>query len=77
MINVCHDFASEYGVVFNPKKTVCMLFGCTTIPNGIDMSLGREKLIWADSIRHLSNIVSPDLKDDINFQLKGVISLDL
>ena len=28
MINVCQEFAYEHDVVFNPKKTVCMLFGC-------------------------------------------------
>ena len=37
MINVCQEFAYEHDVVFNPKKTVCMLFGWKTIPNDIDI----------------------------------------
>ena len=46
MINVCQEFAYEHDVVFNPKKTVCMFFSCKTIPNDIDIYLGREKLRW-------------------------------
>ena len=30
------------------------------IPNGIDVYLGEEKLRWVDSIRHPSNIFTPD-----------------
>ena len=70
MINVCQEFAYEHDVVFNPKKTVCMLFGCKTIPNDIDIYLRREKLRWVDSFKHLGNIVTPDLKDDLDIQLK-------
>ena len=71
MIYVCQNSAYEYDVMFNPKKTVCMLFGCKTIPNDIVMYLGGEKLRWVDSFRHLGNIVTPDLKDDLDIQLKG------
>ena len=68
---MCHEFANEYYVVFNPQKTICMY---KTIPCGIDMYLGGEKLRWVDSIRHLGNMVNPDLKDDLGIQLK---TLDL
>ena len=70
MINVYQEFAYEHDVVFNPKKTVCMLFGCKTIPNDIDIYLGREKLRWVDSFKHLGKIVTPDLWDDLDIQLK-------
>ena len=70
MINVCHEFANEYDVVFNPMKTVCMLFGHKNIPNGNDVYLGGERLRWVDSLKHLGNIVTPDLKDDLDIQLK-------
>ena len=66
MINVCQEFDYEN----DPKKTVCMLFGCKTIPNDIDIYLGREKLRWLDSFKYLGNIVNPDLKDDLDIQLK-------
>ena len=32
--------------------------------------LGREKLRWVDSFKHLGNIVTPDLKDGLDIQLK-------
>jgi len=70
MINVCVDFASEYDVVFNPGKTSCMMFGMKTVPNTISMYLGQEKLQWANSIKHLGNMVSTDLKDDLDVQFK-------
>ena len=70
VINDCQEFAYEHDVVFNPKKTVCMVFGYKTVPNDIDIYLGREKLRWVDSFKHLGNIVTPDLKDDLDIQLK-------
>ena len=56
-LHVSHDLAYEHDVAFNPKKTVCMLFGCKIIPNDIGVYLGRENIRWLDSLRHLHNIV--------------------
>ena len=47
-----------------------MLFGCKTIPSDIAIYLGREKLRWVDSFRHLGNIFTPDLKDGLHIQLE-------
>ena len=70
MINFCQRFAYEHNVVINPTKTVCMLFGCKTIPNDIEIYLGREKLRWVGSFNHPGNIVIPDFIDDLDVQLK-------
>ena len=70
-------FAYEHDVVFNPKKTACMLFGCITNPNDIGMYLGGEKLSWVESFKHLGHIVTPALKNDLDFQYKNVIYLDM
>ena len=72
-INVCHEFAYEHVVIFNPKKTVCMLFVCKIIANGSDMHLGGEKFRWEDLIRLLFNSITPDLQDDLKIHLKDVI----
>ena len=64
--NVCHEFAYEDGVIFNPTKTVYTLFGYKTIPYGIGMYRSGERLGWVDSIRQQGNIATPHLKDDLN-----------
>lgn len=70
MIQAGYEFANGFAVMFNSKKTACMLFGVKHIPDNIVMYLGEEKLQWVDSFKHLGNIVTRNLRDDLDIQLK-------
>ena len=52
------------------RQDVCVLLGYKNISSGIAMYLVGEKLKWADSVRHLSEIVNTDLRHVFNIQLK-------
>ena len=73
ILNICEEFAIEYNVLFNCKKTVCMRVGNGGRPPERTVTLNGKILTWHKSVKHLGNIITHDLKDsdDINVK-KGV-----
>jgi len=70
MLNICDEFANEYFVKFNAKKTVCIRFSMKVQPEDKYVYLSGEKLSWCNQVKHLGNILSYNLKDDHDIQLK-------
>ena len=73
ILNICEKFGAEYNVLFNSKKTICMKVGGGGRPPERNVYLNGNKLCWSKKVRHLGNIITHDLNDseDINLK-KGV-----
>ena len=73
ILHICEDFALEYNVLFNCKKTICMRVGSGGKPPDRSVTLNGSNLIWNRKVKHLGNVVTCDLSDadDITFK-KGV-----
>ena len=73
LIHICEDFAKEYNVIFNAKKTMCMRIGNNGNPPARVLTLYGVPLTWNRSVKHLGNVITCDLKDndDIRFK-KGI-----
>ena len=56
MIRICQEYAAEFGMVYNPKKSVCILFSKarrkTDLP---DINLYGTPLEWMTCVKHLGN----------------------
>ena len=76
VLYICEEFAEEYNVSFNCKKTVCMRVGSGGRPPERDVTLNGTKLIWSKKVKHLGNTITHDLKDteDINMKKYTFIS---
>ena len=70
MLNVCDDFANEYHVNFNARKTVCMCFSRKPTCRDINILLSGEKLHRSNHVKHLGNTLSHNLSDEIDVQVK-------
>jgi len=70
MVNVCLKFAKEYNVTFNPSKTACMSFGHPSTNTVKDVYLDANRLTWVTSIKYLGNMITSNLKDDQDIQMK-------
>ena len=72
MIRICEHFADEYGLLFNAKKTVCILFSGKhrqrIVPPVIYMN--NKELEWKQSAKHLGNIVTYDLSEQAEIMQK-------
>ena len=64
--DICNDFAQEYSVKFDSKKTQCL---CVE-KDGEFFHLDGEKFKWVNCVRHLGNLITWNLKDDDDIQLK-------
>ena len=60
IIVLCCEYAKEYDITFNSKKTVCIKFGSKT---NIDehVSISGFPVQWSESVRHLDNLVDSTL----------------
>ena len=66
MLKICDNFAKEHLMIFNTKKTKCMLFPSSQTPifkKPITVLSGK-RLEYVDSFTYLGHIITSDLKDD-------------
>ena len=76
MVKICEDFGIEYDILFNPVKTICMVFGFKGCLDDIPQIKINGKLIpWSKQAKHLGNIISYDLNDAHEINEKNVILL--
>ena len=69
MIVLCCEYAKEYDIMFNPKKTVCIKFG-SKIHNDEHVSMNGFTVQWSESVRHLGNFVDSTLSDSLDCRYK-------
>ena len=71
MIRICETFGLEYDILFNPLKTVCMLFGYKGCLSKIPKLQVNGKLIsWSHQAKHLGNTVASDLNEHLEIHAK-------
>ena len=70
MLELCDKFAQEHLVVFNTKKTKCMLFPSNSCPIAQTpvMKLSGKPLEFVDEFTYLGHIMSSDLSDNKDIQ---------
>ena len=61
MVDICEEYAKEYDIVFNCKKTVGIQFGNRC--NNCVIKLNRNEIKWQRSVKHLGNIIDQKLSD--------------
>ena len=66
MIQICESFAQESDLLFNAKKTVCILFSGRTRHSSDPPPLYMNNVVlkWTKSAKHLGSIVTYDLKEN-------------
>ena len=70
MLNTCEQFASEFNVMFNEKKTQNIAFNSRgTIP-GNKVCLNGEPINWSTEVKHLGNILTCQMKDEADIKHK-------
>ena len=69
MLRVCEKFSEEYGVTYNPTKSVCMVFSKKkhVIQN---VKLNGNVLNWVDSVKHLGNHLDSDMSESTEIRMK-------
>lgn len=73
MLRICEDFAKEYDITFNPKKSQCIFFSRDRNPpkSPTEISLCGKQLKWFHEVKHLGNTVKFDLNESPEIQKKG------
>ena len=61
MFGICEEYAKEYDIVFNCKKTVGIQFGNRC--NNWVIKLNGNEIKWQRSVKHLENIIDQKLSD--------------
>ena len=70
MLKVCESYGQLYGVKYNPKKTVCMLFSKQHSKSKPKMTLCGDELAWVDSVKHLGHVLTYNLSEAIDVRNK-------
>ena len=63
MVQICAQFGEEFGVKYNPKKTMCVRFGKTKYDVLPVILLNGENVKWVKETKHLGNIIRGDLSE--------------
>ena len=69
MIACCQEFADEYNVIFNGRKTVCTKFGSPRTPYDI-LFVDNVEVKWVEKCTHLGNSVNTNLDDSSDCTVK-------
>jgi len=72
MLAICTEYASEYSMTFNPKKSLCMKFGSERNEHDRVLLNGQE-IDFVKSARHLGNMINTELSDsdDCSYKLSS------
>ena len=71
MVGICEEYAKEYDIVFNCKKTVGIQFGNRC--NNCVIKLNGNEIKWRRSVKHLGNIIDQKLSDVEDCRFKKYI----
>jgi hypothetical protein len=69
LISVCEDYGHEYGMTYNPLKSLCVLFSRRklVVPN---ITLNGQCLKWENHVKHLGNVLTNNLSEKHDVRLK-------
>jgi len=69
MLSICQQFGEEFGVKYNPTKSVAMCVSRRPrlLPNVI---MGDQPIKWVSVIKHLGNCIQSDLKESTEIASK-------
>jgi hypothetical protein len=70
MLKTCEDFAAEFGLKYNAKKSVCILFCKKMATQRLTVWLCGERLDWVQQVKHLGNVLSYNLSETAEVNLK-------
>ena len=62
MLNICQKFGEEYGVKYNPAKSVGLCVNQRQQPLP-DIFLAGQAITWVSSVKHLGNFIQADLSE--------------
>ena len=66
---ICNNFADEFNITFNAKKTICIKFG-NKVSEHDKVVLSGATIEWTNKVKHLGNMVNTTLSDDDDCKLK-------
>jgi hypothetical protein len=71
MLATCENFAKEYSVIFNEKKSICIHFNLRNCSTSVpEVFLNDNILMWSNKVTHLGNVITSDLKDAEDIKVK-------
>ena len=70
MINTCEEFGKEFSVIYNPSKTVCVLFSRTKNLVKPIVHLNGKELAWVNDVKHLENYLECGLREAKEIRVK-------
>ena len=70
MVNTCENFAKDFDVRYNPKKSMCIQLCGKLTANNPKISLNGELLMWYKCVRHLGNVINTQINDQDDIKLK-------
>ena len=63
LVTICEQYSNEFGIKFNPSKTVCIAFGQKTVNGLSHIKLDNKVIDWSQAVKHLGNYVTATLND--------------
>lgn len=72
MLHICSEFARDYNVTFNAKKTVGIYFGRSNRVEGF-AALNGVRIEWQEKVKHLGNVIATSLTDEDDCKAKKSI----
>ena len=70
MLTVCENFANEFNLMYNPKKSQCIHFTRSYVEAHPTVHLCTQQLKWFKSVKHLGNIITFNLDDTLDTNRK-------
>ena len=70
MLNLCDEFGQQYGMAFNPKKSMCVKFTRQKSHSLPAVRLSGNLLQWVQDVKHLGNYISYNLKENYEVKMK-------
>jgi len=71
MLLICEQFGVDFDILYNGKKTKCMLF----VGEGLDYCIPNihfcgSRLEWSTEVKHLGNVITNNLSDETDMKSK-------
>ncbi len=67
---ICEDFGREYGVQYNPTKTVCILYSRKSLREKPKITMCDTEIKWVNKVKHIGNYLRSDMKESTDVDYK-------